>query len=134
LQLKRSYGASFPDETALLSVAGILDANGYIFGFRNITIAQVVAVAKETEGMQDRMQEFLVRFEALLLSMDNPECSVEEVREACRREADAIRSSVQRTTASYAGEPMIVDSVRLVMSSPQFSTLREEVGVSKVGS
>ena len=134
LQLKRSYGSSFPDETALLSMAGILDANGYIFGLGNVTVAQVIAVAKETRGMQDRMQEFLIRFEALLLSKDNPECSFEEVLEVCRGESKAIRRSVERTMASYNGEPMILNGVRSAMLGPGLSELRKEVGVSIVRS
>jgi len=134
LQLKRSYGSSFPDETALLSMAGILDANGYIFGLGNVTVAQVIAVAKETRGMQDRMQEFLVRFEALLLSKDNPECSFEEVLEVCRGESKAIRRSVERTMASYNGEPMILSGVCSAMLGPGLSELRQEVGVSIVRS
>lgn len=134
LESKRSYGPSFPDETALLSIAGILEATGYIFVTRQLTVAQVIAVAKETEGMQDRTQEFLIRFETLLLSKDNPESSFEEVREVCRGEAEAIRRSTQRTMDSYKSEPMIVADVRAAMLSPQFSELRQEVGVSIVRS
>jgi hypothetical protein len=134
LESKRSYGPSFPDETALLSIAGILEATGYIFVTRQLTVAQVIAVAKETEGMQDRMQEFLIRFETLLLSKDNPEFSFEEVHEVCWGEAEEIRRSTQRTMDSYKTEPMIVADVRAVMLSPEFSELRREAGVSIVRS
>ena len=134
LESKRSYGPSFPDETALLSIAGILQATGYIFVTRQLTVAQVIAVAKETEGMQDRMQEFLIRLETLLLSKDNPESSFEEVHEVCWGEAEEIRRSIQRTMDSYKSEPMIVADVRAVMLSPQFSELRREARVSIVRS
>ena len=134
LESKRSYGPSFPDETALLSIAGILQATGYIFVTRQLTVAQVIAVAKETEGMQDRMQEFLIRLETLLLSKDNPESSFEEVHEVCWGEAEEIRRSIRRTMDSYKSEPMIVADVHAVMLSPQFSELRREARVSIVRS
>jgi tetratricopeptide (TPR) repeat protein len=132
LQLKRSYGASFPEETSLLSMAGILDANAYILMLRSVTVAQIVAVAKETERMQDRLVEFLVRFETLLLSRDNPECSVDEVRRVCEGESVAIRRSVKRTMDAYTDEPMIADAVQAMMSSPKLSDLRQQAGVSSV--
>ncbi len=130
LEAKRSYGTSFNNETALLSMAGVLDANAYIFVTRQLTVTQIVTVARQTEGMQDRMQEFLIRFETLLLSQDNPEYSPEEVREACESEAEAIRRTVLRTTKTYVSEPAIFQSVRTMMLSSQFSELRQEIGVS----
>lgn len=129
LELKRSYGDSFPDESSLLAMAGILDAKAYIFSAKQFTPAQVIALARETEGMQDRLVEFLIRFETLLLSIDTPEVSFEEVRGICQDEAEAIRGSIQRTTDSYRGEPKITDDVRAVMSSPQFAQLRLAAGV-----
>jgi len=134
LELKKRYGRSFPNETSLLSMSGILDANYYIFASRQITVAQVIAAAKETEGEQDRMYEFLIRFEALYLSVDETRFSGEEVLETCRSEAEAIRRSIERTTASYKGEPMIVNGVHTMMSSPQFLQLRQEVGVATIRS
>ncbi|MBI3010281.1 MAG: hypothetical protein HYY57_04790, partial [Candidatus Omnitrophica bacterium] len=129
LELKRSYGASFPDESSLLALSGILDANAYIFGTKQFTPAQVIALAKETEGMQDRLVEFLIQFETLLLSIDTPALSFEEVRSVCQGEAEAIRGSIQRTTDSYRGESKITDDVCAVMSSPQFAQLRLAAGV-----
>jgi len=134
LELKKRYGRLFPNETSLLSMSGILDANYYIFASRQITVAQVIAAAKETEGAQDRMYEFLIRFEALYLSVDETRFSGEEVLETCRSEAEAIRRSIERTTASYRGEPMIVNGVHTMMSSPQFLQLRQEVGVATIRS
>ncbi len=129
LELKRSYGASFPDESSLLAMSGMLDAKAYIFSTKQLTPAQVIALVRETEGMQDLLVEFLIRLETLLLSIDTPELSFEEVRGVCQGEAEAIRGSIQRTMDSYRGEPKITDDVRAVMSSPQFAQLRLAAGV-----
>jgi len=134
LELKKRYGRSFSNETALLSMSGILDANYYIFATRQVSVAQVITLARETEGEQDRMYEFLIRFEALYMSVDEPVLSGDEVYEICRGQGEAIRGSIKRTMDSYRGEPKIVDDVRKVMSSPQFSGLRQEVGVATIRS
>ena len=130
LELRKRYGRSFPDETALLSMSGILAANYYILVTRQISVAQVIAMSRETERERDRIYEFLIRFEALYMSVDETVLSADEVYEICRGQGEAIRASIKRTIDSYGGEPMIVDSVRKVMSSLEFSALRQEVGVS----
>jgi len=129
MELKRTYGSSFPDETSLLAMSGILDANVYIFGTQQITPAQIIGLARATEGKQDRLLEFLIHFETLLLSVSTPERSPEEVMNACQDQAGAIRRSIQRTMDSYRGEPKITNDVRTVMSSPQFAQLRRAAGV-----
>lgn len=131
LELKRTYRRCFPDETALLAMSGIVDANVYILDTQEITPAQIIELAKGTEGMQDRLLEFLVRFEVLVLSIDNQGVSPEEVRSACEDQRAAISASIQRVMDSYTAEPMFVNAVRAAMSSPQFAELRRMVGVRR---
>lgn len=132
MELKRTYSSSFPDETSLLAMSGILDANVYILGTQQITPSQIIDLAKTTEGKQDRLIEFLIQFEALLLSVDTPDLSSDEILTACQDQAEAIRRSIQRTMDSYIGEPKITNDVRAVMSSPQFEQLRRAVSKLEV--
>lgn len=129
LELKRTHGSSFPDETSLLAMAGMLDAKVYILETQQITPTQILKLARETEGMQDRFLHFLVRFEAVLLSVDNPELSRDEVRSACDDQAPAIRRAIQRTMDTYRGEPVIAALTALAMSSPEFATFRRISGI-----
>jgi hypothetical protein len=130
LELKRSFGSVFPDETALLAMAGIMDAFVYIAG-EQIYPGQVTQLAKRTEGMQDRLLSFLIAFEALLLSVDTPELAFDEIRCCCEEEAETIRASIQRAKNSYSGEPAVANAVRAAMSSPKFAELRRAAGLRK---
>ncbi len=132
MELRRTYSYAFPDETSLLAMSGILDANVYIFGTQQITAAQIIDLAKATEGKQDRLLAFLIQFEALLLSIDTPELSSDEILTACRDQAEAIRRSMQQAMDSYSGEPKITSDVRAVMSSRQFAQLRRAAGMRTV--
>ncbi len=129
MELKRTYSPSFPDETSLLAMSGILDANAYIFGTQQIAPAQIIDLARATEGKHDRLIEFLIQFEALLLSVGTPDLSSDEILTACHDQEEAIRRSIQRTMDSYNGEHKITNDVRAVMSLPQFAQLRRAVGV-----
>ena len=105
MELKKTHSSSFPDETSLLAMSGILDANVYIFGMQQITPAQIIDLARATEGKQDRLIEFLIQFETLLLSVDTPDLPSDEILTACQDQAEAIRRSIQQTMESYSGEP-----------------------------
>jgi hypothetical protein len=129
LELKRTHGCCFADETSLLAMAGMLDASRYILDTRQINPSQIVQLARETVAMHDRLLQFLVRFEAVLLSLDNPGHPPHDVRSACDDQATAIRGAIQRTMDSYRGEPMIAMAVKAAMSAPQFATWRRIAGV-----
>ena len=131
MELKKTYGTSFPDETSLLAMSGIIDANVYVFETQQITPAQIIELAKVTEGKQNRILEFLIQFESLLLSVDTPDLSPNEVLSACQDQAEAIHSVILQTMESYSSEPEIVSVVRTVMLSSQFGQLRQTVGVQK---
>jgi len=129
MELKTHYAGSLPDETALLAMSGILDANEYILGTGQIDPTQIVKLAKATQEKDNRLLEFMIQFEALLLSVDTPELGHEEVLDACRNQADAIQRSIQNVLGTYRGEPKIANDTRAFMTSNQFSQLRDAVGV-----
>ena len=131
MELKRTYGGRFRDETSLLAMAGILDAKYHIFVTKKIDPSQIIQLACVTEGMEDRLLEFIIGFEAIVLWPDNPELTPAEVRSACEEQADAIRGSIRRTMDSYTGEPRIANDVRFLMQSPQFADVRRAAGVTE---
>ncbi|MDO9559855.1 MAG: hypothetical protein Q7I89_09265 [Syntrophales bacterium] len=129
IELKARYASSFPDETSLLAMSGILDANFYIFGTGQLQPTQILDLAKATHGEKDRLLEFMIQFEALLLSVDTPELSPDEVLDACRNQAKAIQRSIRSAMETYRGEARIADDARALMTSTQFSHLRNAAGV-----
>ncbi len=129
MELKTHYASSFLDEISLLAMSGILDANVYILGTGQIQPMQIVDLAKSTQGQKDRLLEFMIQFEALLLSVDTPEISPDEVLSACRDQAEAIQQSILGAMATYRGEPKIANDARALMTLAQFSQLRNVAGV-----
>lgn len=128
LELKTNYASAFPDETSLLAMSGILDANMYILVSGAIQPREIVDLAKATEGERDRLLKFIVNLEALLLSADAPEVPPEDVLEACREQVDAIRKSIHKAMAIYRDEPKIIENSRAVMRSTKFHRLRRAAG------
>jgi hypothetical protein len=129
MELKRSFAAAFPSETSLLAMAGILDACVYIFATRQIEPEQIADLAKATEAECDPLLEFIVRFVALLLSVDTPSISHADVLAACRDQAGAIGRSIQRTIDTYRGDSRIKSDVQNAMVAPEFEAVRRLVGL-----
>ncbi len=129
MELRRAHAYCFPDETALIGSAGMLDAGTYILVLGTVAAEQITVLAKETEGRDDRLVWFCSRLASLLLSLDCPQVTIEEVTNACEEQADAIRRSVRRTMASYTGEPMVIKAVAGFMTASQFAHLRQAAGV-----
>jgi hypothetical protein len=100
-----------------------------LLGTGQIQPAQIVDLARGTQGKEERSLEFMILFEALLLSVDTPELPHEEVLDACRDQADAIQRSIRNAMETYRGEPKISNDTRALMTSAQFSQLRNAAGV-----
>jgi hypothetical protein len=110
-------------------MAGILDACVYIFATRQIEPEQIADLAKATEAECDPLLEFIVRFVALLLSVDTPSISHADVLAACRDQAGAIGRSIQRTIDTYRGDSRIKSDVQNAMVAPEFEAVRRLVGL-----
>jgi len=132
LELKKAYASRFPDETSLLAMAGILDANHYIFVTQRVTPRQIIDLARQTEGEQDRLLEFIVGLETLLLSIDAPELSGDVVKATCQDQTPAIRKSIDETIRSYSSSSHITSNTTAIMLSPQFAQVRSAAGVRDV--
>jgi hypothetical protein len=129
LELSRSHRSAFPSETSLLAMAGMLTGLMYILGLQKVSCGEVVAIACETEGQEDRLLEFVIRLEVLLLAVDSPEISADEVAETCEDQRDSIHESIRRTTDTYASEPPVANDVRTVMSGRNFAMFRKAANV-----
>jgi len=128
LELKRNFSHRLSDETSLISVAGILDANVYIFGTQQIKPQQIIAIAQGTKNSKDRLLDFIILFESLLLSVDTPDLSYEEVKNACEDQSKVIKSAIEQTISSYTSDSKISNDVRIFMKSSQFSRIRKVAG------
>jgi hypothetical protein len=128
LELRRSFASMVSDETSLLAMAGMLDAEYYI-STRQVTPVQIVSAARDTMILQNRLLQFLIQFETLLLSCDNPQASQELVHSCCEEQTEVIQASIQRTMSSYQGNSPIIAKVRSAMLSPQYREVRKAVGI-----
>ena len=132
LELKKAYRPRFADETSLLTMAGILDANFHVLVTQRITPSQIIDLARQTEGKQDRLLQFIVGLEMLLLPIDAPEVSRDIVNAACQDKIVAIRKRIEETTRSYSSDPHITSNTNAMMLSPQFAQIRRAAGVRDV--
>ena len=58
LELRFDYDSWFPDETSLITMAGVIDANVYVFETEQVTVAEIIDIARRTEGQQDHLLNF----------------------------------------------------------------------------
>ena len=128
-ELRNNYSASFPDETSLLAMAGILDANMSIFVTQQITIEQVIDLARRSGG-NNRYFDFLISLSTLLIWVDAQEMDPSDITAAGLEQADKIQESIRYALNTYKSEPMISQTARMVMRAPQFAYVRQAVGVT----
>lgn len=125
MELTGRYGRWFPDETAVIAASGIIDANHYIRVTQQITPEEIVRLARETQGSEDRFVDFVKRFVPLVVAADAPEFPAAMVLEACDEQSEAIEHAIGRTLNSYTGDAKIATGVRVFMESAEFSELRK---------
>jgi tetratricopeptide (TPR) repeat protein len=130
IELEKGYASRFADKTTLIATAGIVDALMYLVVHETVLPEQIVQMAKESAGAQDHFSCFVMQLVCLLLTVDCPECTPEEVKERCTADVDAINRSIRRTFLSYSGDPALSSRVRVFMTESRFSGLREAAGVA----
>ena len=128
LELKKNYSRCLPDESALLSIAGIIDASYYIFVTKQIKPEEIIAIAQQTKNSSDRILMFIILFESLLFSVESPEISYVEVMKTCDGQSKSIKSVIEKTIASYICDSKIAQDVHLFMNNPQLSRIRKGAG------
>jgi hypothetical protein len=129
IELEKLHGHRFPDEISLLATAGILDANVYVFVTQKIKPEQIIAIARGVRDSKERLLDFIVRLEVLLISVDSPDYAIDEVELACEEQSAAIKSAIDHTINSYTGEPHITAAVQGFMGSSWWSEIRNALGI-----
>src|SRR5208337_1614265 len=90
IELRRQFLHRFPTETTLLTAAGILAAQVYVLKTREIRPDQIAAVAVEAKDDSQRFLSFVISVETLLMSVDNPNISREDILASCKDQQDSI--------------------------------------------
>jgi len=110
-RLRIKYSFRFPDEKALISAAGILDAQIYINKTKEITPEQVKGLASTASVAASPLLEFIIMLETLMLTIDTPQYSSNQVEKAIRENAQRIQQMVEETMHSGETTPMVVRAV-----------------------
>jgi hypothetical protein len=129
MQLMRAYGERFPDETSLLAMAGIMDANVYVFITGELEPEQVMKLAEETKGEENRLYEFMVRFAALLMSVHEPGMEVEYIEDLLRDDSEAVRRTLERESNASTTYPHLAALASNLMQELDFRDIRRAAGV-----
>ena len=130
IELRRQFLHRFPTETSLLSAAGILAAQVYILKTREIKADQIVAVAVEAKDDSRRFLSFVISVETLLMSVDNPNISREDILASCQDQEDSISKAIDSVKQRYESDTRVQQDVRSFMESRQFAGLRTKAGIS----
>ena len=130
LELSGNYRQRFRNEAGLLAAAGVLDAHVYIFMNKTIECSDIVELAeKVVADKNELLTEFIVRLEVKMLAVDSPEFSREMVENCCQEEKPRIHKEIQRVQKEYKCDPFITKEVQAFMESPNFSEMRDQLGV-----
>ena len=128
IELKNNYKKSFPDETSLLAMAGILDASVNIFACKQITVDQVIEIANNSHE-PNRYLNFILSLAPLVVSVDTPDLELGDVEDVCLKETESIKHAIQKTFQTYKSEPMLSRATQAIMTAPDFAYVRKAVGV-----
>jgi len=130
LELSKNYRQRFRNEACLLAAAGVFDAQVYIFLSKNIEISEIVELAEEVVADEnDFFTEFIVRLEAKIFAVETPELSLTAIDEVLQEEKPRIHKEIQRVRKEYKRDPFIAKEVQAFMESPNFSQMRDQLGI-----
>jgi len=130
LELSKNYRHRFRNEACLLAAAGVCDAQVYIFLNKNIEISEIVDLAeKVVVDENDLLTEFIASLEAKMFTVDTPELTQEMVEISCQEEKPRIHKEIQRVRKEYKRDPFIAKEVQAFMESPNFSEMRDQLGI-----
>jgi len=130
LELSKNYRQRFSNEACLLATAGVFDTQVYIFMNKNIEISEIVELAEKVVADEnDLLTEFIVRLEAKMFTVDTPELTQEMVENSCQEEKPRIHKEIQRVRKEYKRDPFIAKEVQAFMESPNFSEMRDQLGI-----
>lgn len=132
LELTRDYSDRFSDEASLLATAGVLDAQNYVFVERTISllnIRNITATSVFFPVLEDMLADFILNLEIETFKVDNPNIPESDIVTACVEQRHNIANTVQKTKNEYVSEPIFASAVSKFMSSPEFQSYRQELGI-----
>lgn len=129
LELKRNYEEKFSNKQSLLAAAGILDAGHYISVEKTMEAREIIKIAKESAKSDYPLVDFIIELETKMFSIDSPELSIAEVREACSSQRGAIKKTIDKTVNEYEGENMIKFAVKTFMNSNKAKEHRDKLNI-----
>jgi hypothetical protein len=131
LHLKRQYLRRVPHETILVAGAGAVDAMVYLAVTHQIREAQILSLAETAANSSNQLLEFMIQFEALLLSVDTPSVSHSEVLKACRDQTESITRTIAAVLSRGVVRDDIVSAVELFMNDRRFKRIRNRLSITK---
>jgi len=128
LEIEKNYRDLFKDKVLLLATAGVLDAFRYIFVDEKISISEVIDIAKASVKQDNNLADFITSLTIKIFQVYNPENAL-AAKHACLGEKMQTIADVKQIRERYKTDPCIVKEVKTFMESPDFSVMRNELGI-----
>lgn len=130
LELNYSHKNRISNDITLLAVAGVLDAQYYIFVDRSISIPEIINMAKKAVSSGgDPLLNFIIELEIRIFMIDSPELGFNRTEKACISQKDVILKTIQKTKENYESEPKVISDVELFMNHSKFASYRKMLGI-----
>jgi hypothetical protein len=130
LELTSKYKNRFTTEYSILAVAGILDAQNYIFILQTISPQEIIDIAQKTASLnEESLINFIIELEIKLFAIDNPDMDMSEVRNGCIAQRETILKAVNKIKDEYVSDPLFEANVRAFMNSFKLKPLRKLLGI-----
>ncbi len=107
IHLKKEYLKRFPNENAVITTAGVLDADIYIHVTKEMTVQQVIDIGIEANKSLSMLLDFIIGLETLMLSIDSPQYTKDEVLKAVQGQAKLIAEVIETTIRKDSVDPNI---------------------------
>ena len=129
LELQRSYGNQFKDETHLLAAAGIQTALDWVLPPKaTLSVSEVVNIADEAlhnEKAADPLFPFIIDLETEIQLADAPNLDRQQTRFFLLMKADSIIKAVEKTKKKYKGDKGIARAIDRFLQDLECKEVRE---------
>ncbi len=92
-------------------------------------VDKIISSGEKDELHEDTLFNFIFSLEVEIFTVDSPEFSRSVIELACYEKADTIQKAINRMKKRYKGEKLFTLATIGLMDSPQFETIREQLGI-----
>ncbi len=93
-------------------------------------IDKIVSSSEEKDELEkDTLFNFIFSLEVEIFTVDCPEVSRPAIELACYEKADTLLKAINRMKKRYKGEKLFTLATINLMDSPQFETIRKQLGI-----